>query len=581
MGMEIDGTPERLDALKIAEAQYAATSTIYGSNDAVEILSALADFTAAPFATTHLALIEDERQPHLLTVIAVGDKDGLRAVHSVSRLDEYPAYETLGAVEVLNIADVDTDPFLVDAERANLKARGIQAMLVVPLAMGQRLTGLIAFTYDQPTQYSQTRLRAVRSLADQIAVVFENQVLLRQAQNNARALEQQVHTLQTLNQLSTGLGTYQDEQQLLDYASQTMAAALNVDHVGIALLDRDGEFGTVVSEYPQHGALGSRLDIGSNPLTMALIENPDRTAVIQDVERGELITDVTREVLRRIGVAHIMVVPIRVQGKLAGTIGFDIYDPQRSFANNAVEVAQTMAAQLMISLQNLRLLTDAQRRAEQLQHVASFGQSVQASLEMENILGILLTETRRTIPVDRLTVSLYDPSLEQLRLVAQYDDGKTAIDLANGTPIALTGTLAGQVWETGELLAIADTRASGEGQRAHDVTMRSLIIAPIRSRGRLLGTVSASAARAYTYEEADVAIFQQLVNQLAVAIENSEAFAQSQRTAKNEALVNAISAQFQSYTSVQDMMNAAITELGKALGARRARVRLSTDLNEG
>src|SRR5690606_35058917 len=133
MGMEIDGSPERLDALKIAEAQYAATSTIYGSNDPVEILSALADFTATPFVSTHLALIEDERQPNQLTVIASGDKNGLRPTRSLSKLDEYPAYETLSAVEVLNIADVDTDPFLVDAERARLKANAVQAMLIVPL----------------------------------------------------------------------------------------------------------------------------------------------------------------------------------------------------------------------------------------------------------------------------------------------------------------------------------------------------------------------------------------------------------------------------------------------------------------
>lgn len=579
--MEIDGSPERLDALKIAEAQYAATSTIYGSNDPVEILSALADFTATPFVSTHLALIEDERQPNQLTVIASGDKNGLRPTRSLSKLDEYPAYETLSAVEVLNIADVDTDPFLVDAERARLKANAVQAMLIVPLAIGQRLTGLVVFTYDKQTNYSQARLRAVRNLADQIAVVFENQSLLRQAQNNARELEQQVRTLQMINQFSMGLGVYRDEQQLLDYAAQSMTAALNVDHVGIALLDRGGEFGTVVSEYPDHGAVGSRLDIGNNPLTMALIENPDRSAIIQEVEDSELITDTTREVLRRIGVVRIMVVPLRLQGELAGTVGFDIYDPQQSFAHNAIEVAQTMVAQLMISLQNVRLLTDAQRRAEQLQHVASFGQSVQASLDMDNILGSMLAETRRTIPVDRLTISLFDPLTEQLRIVAQYEDGSTSIDLANGTPIALTGTFAGQVWETQELLAIADTQAAGGAGRAHDVAMRSLMIAPIRSRGRLLGTVSASANRPYAYEDTDVAIFQQMVNQLAVAIENSETFAQSQRTAKNEALVNAISAQFQSYSNVQDMMNAAITELGNAIGARRARVRLSTDLKEG
>jgi GAF domain-containing protein len=66
-----------------------------------------------------------------------------------------------------------------------------------------------------------------------------------------------------------------------------------------------------------------------------------------------------------------------------------------------------------------------------------------------------------------------------------------------------------------------------------------------------------------------------MINQLAVAIENAEAYRQSQRVAQNEALINDIATHFQQHSAVEDMLHIAVDELGRALGARRARIRLS------
>src|SRR5690606_10316041 len=110
--------------------------------------------------------------------------------------------------------------------------------------------------------------------------------------------------------------------------------------------------------------------------------------------------------------------------------------------------------------------------------------------------------------------------------------------------------------------------------------VRSIMIAPIRFRGRGAGLIEVGSRHLHPYSETDVALFQQMITQFAVALENSEAYAQSQRAAKNQALVNAITAQLQRHSDAQQMMEAAIEELGKALGARRARVRLAPQVDD-
>jgi hypothetical protein len=66
-----------------------------------------------------------------------------------------------------------------------------------------------------------------------------------------------------------------------------------------------------------------------------------------------------------------------------------------------------------------------------------------------------------------------------------------------------------------------------------------------------------------------------MITQFTVALENAEAYAQSQRAAKNQALVNNITAHLQRSSDVQRMMEVTLEELSRALGARRARARLT------
>ena len=78
------------------------------------------------------------------------------------------------------------------------------------------------------------------------------------------------------------------------------------------------------------------------------------------------------------------------------------------------------------------------------------------------------------------------------------------------------------------------------------------------------------------FEQVQPFLFRQMTDQLAVAIENAEAYTQSQRQARNEALVNDIATRLQRQTDVQSMLDITLSEMGKALGARRARIRLAT-----
>jgi GAF domain-containing protein len=737
------------DALSLVQAQYESSSTIHGSDNLVEVVSSLNNFVGGIYAYFHLGVVENSAQPALLNLIVEGDSEGVRSINRQADLADYPAHEALIALEALHVQDIDDDLFLNDAERESLRERNIRSILIVPLVVNQRITGLVYFRQSTPTMLSPARLRALRTLADQLAVVLENktllrstadsleetrtlyeinqaivgaqdmldilrllrdyiarnanminhivldrddsgairdlivrhtitddreqvtetrmsasltdeqmasftqflssradvvtlqsdiatfpaghpihaiaelqnfksyvvlrlidraivtdlitinfskpqqfnagaqrlfetiadqiaivvqnQRLLRDAQISAEQLGRQVRVLETINLLATGIETIQDDNEFLNQSIQSMVETLDVQHGIIMLFAPTAEFRRIVAEYPGRGAVGVQV-VREENLFLRYGNDP---LVFNDIETDERLPDNIRARLLRLKLTATVLLPLIVRENIIGIIGIDYYEGGRQFSAEVVESARIMAAQFGLLLQNIRLFTDTQHRAEQLQRIANFGQSVQGTLELGTILNIMLVETAQTVSVDRMTVALYDTTHKNLRIVAQHENDRSSVNL-NSTEILDTNQgFIGEVWQSHELSHFPDLHDISNTRDIQETDQRSLIIAPLRSRGRLLGLITVGDVRPYAYSDTDIIIFQQMINQLSVAVDNAEAYAQSQRVAKNESLVNEIASRLQQQGDIQHMLDITINELGQALGARHGRIRLS------
>lgn len=733
------GLPE--EESNLIQAQYEASGTIYGSNNFAEVLEALLSIAGSRYAYGHLALAEPDSVT--VRIVAEADPDGVRLTQEFRPLTDYPAYETLTAVEVLNIEDVAADSFLTDVERERLLEQKVEAVLLIPLAIGQRLVGVLKFWDSSPLSVSTARRRALRSLADQAAVVFENQALLRNTeatldevrtlydinramlgaqhlldilhllhehfapdaaailhigykdrpdigrhavfhyrlsadseglintplqvsgtldaadnanvlfvedaeaetgtpfnaflqeqgaasyvliymaergrvddiiailfrqpvtfdgrlrrlyvavadqirivmenqrllrdtQANTVQLSRQVRVLQAVNRLATGSGSFTDELSLLRFAIHEMTTSLDADHGGLMMFDPELIYGTVMAEYPSHGTEGVRLEMRGNALFEAMRQDPTQPFIVYDVENDPRVTPDTRVVFRNAGIKSLMMVPIMLDGKLIASAGLDLYTRERQFSPEMIELAQTMGAQLSTGLQNVRLLSDAQRRADQLQRITIFSQSVQATLDLSALLTIAINETRQMVSLDRITIGLYDTQRRELRAVAHYEGEETRVYLENGPLLPLSGTFFADLWESQQPVYVGDTGEVPEERRVQVADVRSMLLLPLRLRGQLRGIVHIGSQRTYSYSETDVALLGQLLAQFAIALENSEAYAQSRRAARNQAVVNEIAAQYQEVTTVDELLRVTLEGLSKSLGAQRGGIRLGS-----
>lgn len=204
---------------------------------------------------------------------------------------------------------------------------------------------------------------------------------------------------------------------------------------------------------------------------------------------------------------------------------------------------------------------------------------MQSTQDLGVILREVILETLQMLPIDQMSIALYEPGQSMLRTVAEYNNGQTQIDLNSTHMLEISGQVS-RAWLKRELVYIPDIQVS-EYALATDVEAHSWTIVPIVSRVRALGILSFGSSRVAAFSTTDLAVVQQLASQLAATLDNLEAFAQSQRIAQNEALVNTISTRLQQQLDVSNMLDVTVHELGRALGARRARIRLGGQPTDG
>lgn len=476
----------------------------------------------------------------------------------------------------LVILDVEKDQRIEPLTREALRGLGAHSLALLPIILRGTLIGGVGLDiYDRSRTIQVEMLDIGLIVTGQLNAALQNLRLLRNVQNTAFQLAQRVETLQKISQLERAISAASDEQTLLDVGTRGLYDLLQVDHCGVALIDPSGATAVVASEYPSRGIAGqSSFPVAGNP-AYAMIGNAHQPLVIQNVDTDDRFSDLQRAPLQGLGVKATLLTPLVVHNRVIGSIGLDFYHEGYVFTQDMIDLAQTVCSLIGTALQSVRLLDEARRRAVQLQRIAEIGQSVQTTYDRQTILAMMLEECSRMLPVNQISISLYDSQAEQLRVAANRDNETSSVTLVNGATVPIEGLVA-RVWESRETVYVPDLHAL-HNPIDPGVTLRSWLMVPMIARGRVLGMVSMGSSQSYAYSEGDVTLFGQMVNQFANALENQDAYGRAQRSARNEALINDISTRLQRQFDVQSMLSITAQELGQALGARRARIRLSNE----
>ncbi len=228
-----------------------------------------------------------------------------------------------------------------------------KSWLGAPMLSEGGAIGVLAIQdYQKENAYDESHLRLLSTIASQTAIAIENARLYKQARQSATQLAEKARNLEAVYRVSSLAGSSLEMDHILSTVTEQMVRLLGVDHSGVLLFDPAHTCGRVAAEYPSTGATGEQFPVQGYLAAERIIAHP-QPLLIEDTQSDPLMAPV-RETMRRLDIHSMLILPLVVKGEVMGSIGLDAVGKPRRFSTEEIELAQTIANQVAIAIENAR-----------------------------------------------------------------------------------------------------------------------------------------------------------------------------------------------------------------------------------
>jgi len=237
--------------------------------------------------------------------------------------------------------------------------------------------------------------------------------------------------------------------------------------------------------------------------------------IIRDLDRDTRFP--TAQILRDKNIKSVCCLPLSTVHQKLGTLNlwseevgaYDTFD---------LKFAQLVTSQIAVAV-------EAQFYREQLAHERDRSQlllqvnnTLVSNLNLRELLKSISGSLGTVMPHEAAALTLYDESLNQLR-VAAFDFPDHDSPCAAGKIIPFEGNPIGEAFTTRKTTLIDYDPANCSG-------LASGCASPLIFRGRVLGVLGIKSSRPHAFSKDDAELFEQVANQVAIAVENALAYNQ-------------------------------------------------------
>lgn len=257
----------------------------------------------------------------------------------------------------------------------------------------------------------------------------------------------------------------------------------------------------------------------TNIITSAL--NDGRALFIDDLQQSPIAARLSTFKTLHPSTRSVVLIPLSTKDYKFGTVTL-AFDSLRQFDHEEMAYIELTRYQITLALRSVhqesmieKQLREAQTLAK-IEHALSTGERTGVDM----VLQLIVDAAKEMLPsTQRVVLHLLDEERRFLvpRAVAGYSDGATTkLNMLAGEGIA------GQVIATGEVATIADIRDDPNFKnQTLPVSFRSLIVVPIQSKERRIGTISVNSNEIGVFSSDETNLLSALGAQVTIAIENA------------------------------------------------------------
>ncbi len=453
---------------------------------------------------------------------------------------------------------------------SQLRAKGV---ICLPVNVeNEPVAALLALSSEPMPNFTEEDRQVYYQISRQTSVILQNISLL----NETRRRLQEVDLLLDFSRRISGLDPDNIVRALLESGRRVLPAA----HAGMVLmLDEQSNLllSRVVSGYADNNSmLQISYAVGEALPGTVFAERQPRCVDEIDFPRDYALPREKLGLYRqatggRLPVSSLLV-PIVAGEKTLGVLVLDNFNTPAAFKVEDENLMVSLAQQVALSLENVRLVHAMTERAGQLQALNDVASSMTSSLRSEELTASLLDQLAPVLPYDTATLWLRDKERLTVAAVRGFPDAEKRLGLS----VAVADSaLFQQMVKSAQPISVPDVREDPRFPPVEAPHLSWLGI-PLISKGELIGLIALEKWQAHFYTLEQIQLASTFAGQAAVALDNAWSFEESLHRAaeldersQRLALLNRFSSALSGLLDIDQILNLTVEELRRALNASR------------
>jgi GAF domain-containing protein/HAMP domain-containing protein len=238
-----------------------------------------------------------------------------------------------------------------------------------------------------------------------------------------------------------------------------------------------------------------------------------------------------------------------------------------------------MAGQLRQTLSELEDRVAARTRALELS--AQVGRRLSTILDRSQLISAVVEELQRAFNYYHVHIYLMEEASQKLMMAGGTGEAARTM-LARGHSLAVGIGLVGRAAQLRSSVLVSSVKEDANWLPNPLLPeTRAEVAVPIVLGDQVLGVLDVQHNIVNGLKSEDADLLQAIANQVANALRNAVTYEQAQRQAEREALINNISQRIQATTTIDNALQIAVRELGRAIGSEQTIIRLQDSDRNG
>jgi len=416
------------------------------------------------------------------------------------------------AVSVYDMAEHKDSKYYSEA-----RAEGIRSILSVPLRFEKEIIGILRMYTTEPVKYTDEDLKFISAIAEQGAIAIVN------ARRFEKAVSREKEYLRVFEEITKAVSSTLNVKEVLDMITLKIPQVMGLKGASLRLLNRDTKqlelaaYSGLSEKYANKGPVSYDASIDD-----ALAGKPVSEYDITEHKDSKYYHEAVKE-----GIRSILSIPMFFQQEVIGVLRLYTTRPVK-YKDADLRFMSAIAEQTAIAIVNAKYFEkEISREKEYLRVFQEITKAVSSSLNVNEVLDMIVKKIPEVMSLKAATVRLLDPSGKKLKLVAAY--GLSDTYLKKG-PVDAEENVTEALKENP--VAIYDVPTDNRiryKKEAEEEGIKSMLTLPVIARGKVLGILRLLTGEPREFSRQEIDFAASLAEQCGTAIENATMYEKTKK----------------------------------------------------